>query len=65
MFCVNSVRFLRDLKDFFDITMKIRPVEDASKPKQITADGESNETRSDAYIISCVGIGYSNIAKKT
>lgn len=44
--------FLRDLKDFLGVTMKIRPAEDAPEGKEV-------------YIFSCVGIGYSNIAKKT
>jgi len=62
-FKFGSIRFLRDLKDFFGVTMKIRPVEDATKTSTTQAGEELGQ--SDAYIISCVGIGYSNIAKKT
>lgn len=61
-----SIRFLRDLKDFFGVTMKIRPVEESTKTTSTSiSNGEEMSFQSDAYIISCVGIGYSNIAKKT
>lgn len=59
----SLVRFLRDLKDFFGVTMKIRAVDDPSR--QSGPQEGSEIAQSDAYILSCVGIGYSNIAKKT
>ena len=43
----QRIHFLRDLKDFFGVTMKIRQLQEQN-----------------VYILSCVGIGYSNIAKR-
>jgi RNA 3'-terminal phosphate cyclase-like protein len=57
---MRRIQFLRDLKDFFGVTMKVRPLADlpsnAEKPEDLPEE---------AYVLSCVGIGYSNIAKKT
>ncbi|KAL7008808.1 hypothetical protein EMMF5_001554 [Cystobasidiomycetes sp. EMM_F5] len=43
------VLFLRDLKDILGVTMKIRP----------------HEELKDVHLVSCVGIGFTNIAKKS
>lgn len=52
------VQFLRDLKDFFGVTMKVRPLRELPS----NADVEVPE---EALVLSCVGMGYANIAKKT
>lgn len=62
----NSIQFLRDLKDFTGVTMKVRLLADL--PSTAHIEEASNEARTggkDIYVLSCVGIGYSNIAKKT
>lgn len=53
------VQFLRDLKDFFGVTMKVRPLAD------LPSNADVEDTPEEAYVLSCVGIGYANIAKKT
>jgi hypothetical protein len=52
--------------------MKIRPVEENVNNVQASpmsledgAAGNAGSGQGEAYIVSCVGIGYSNIAKKT
>lgn len=47
----DLILFLRDLKEVIGVTMKIRPLDE--------------EKERELYILSCVGIGYGNIAKKT
>jgi hypothetical protein len=41
---------LRDLKDYFGVTFKIKEAKDSEKEE---------------YMLSCVGVGYTNVAKKT
>lgn len=48
-FSQQFVLFLRDLKNILGVTMKIR----------------SHEEQQDVYLLSCVGIGFTNIAKKS
>ena len=57
---------MRDLKDFTGVTMKVRLLADL--PSTAQADELNSNVRTggkDIYVLSCVGIGYSNIAKKT
>jgi hypothetical protein len=46
----NRIQFIRDLKDFFGVTFKIK---------------EAKESEKEEYMLSCVGVGYTNVAKKT
>ncbi|KAG5896060.1 hypothetical protein JTB14_011055 [Gonioctena quinquepunctata] len=50
-----SIWFLRHLKDFFGVTFKLEPHED---------EGNEN-TGSSKVLLTCVGIGYTNISKRT
>lgn len=47
--------FLRHLKDFFGITFKLEPYE--------SEDMEDNDSQK--VLLTCVGIGYTNISKRT
>ncbi|GAA95220.1 uncharacterized protein L969DRAFT_45658 [Mixia osmundae IAM 14324] len=51
------VQFLRDLRDFFGVTFKIRSVDAMSQSDDPVHPAEE-------LYLSCVGIGYTNVAKK-
>lgn len=51
-----TIWFLRHLKEFFGITFKIEPKEN---------DDEDNSRGADKVVLTCVGIGYTNISKRT
>lgn len=55
------MHFLRHMRDFFQVTFKIEEYRD----KSISISDEEKETRTGAekLILTCVGIGYSNISK--
>nr|XP_023025774.1 probable RNA 3'-terminal phosphate cyclase-like protein [Leptinotarsa decemlineata] len=50
-----SIWFLRHLKDFFGVTLKIEPQED----EENSGDGSAK------VLLTCVGIGYTNLSKRT
>ena len=56
-----TVHFLRHLKDFFETVFKLETFND---PSQESADGEPLRLGADKVVATCVGIGYSNLAKK-
>lgn len=51
-----TIGLLRHLKEFFGVTFKIEPFEDE---EQQTGSG------SEKVLLTCVGIGYTNISKRT
>lgn len=59
-----SVQFLRHLRDFFEVTFKIENVEVETKENE---DGTEEELRIGApkVQLSCMGIGYTNLSKRT
>lgn len=68
----NSVEHLRDLRAFFGTTFKIKPVVSAVAAAAETEDGTGDETMESAraapaeeYVLSCVGTGFTNTAKRT
>ncbi|XP_012270514.1 RNA 3'-terminal phosphate cyclase-like protein [Orussus abietinus] len=52
----TMIQFLRDLKDFFGITFKIENVKE---------DDDSIVAIQDQVILTCVGIGYTNLSRRT
>ena len=56
-----TVHFLRHLKDFFETVFKLETHVDLS----LEADGEPLQMGADKVLATCVGIGYSNLAKRT
>lgn len=68
-----SIEHLRDLKAFFGTTFKIKA---APPPPSLSDDVEGGETeegalegpkapKAEEYILSCVGTGFTNTAKRT
>lgn len=55
-----SIGFLQLLRDFFGITFKL----DTFEEDKDVEDEEVDEGASPRVVLTCVGIGYSNIAKK-
>ena len=58
------VQFLRDMLLFFGVKFKITPANTATKPD--TSSMTETETKSSGtgeVLVSCVGIGYSNVNK--
>lgn len=53
-----TVGFLRHLKEFFGITLKLEHYENGD-------DDENMSSGSEKVLITCVGIGYTNISKRT
>lgn len=51
----NSIQFLRHLKEFFGVMFKIET--------QQTDDNDSATGRENKVLLSCVGVGYTNINK--
>lgn len=51
-----SIWFLRHLKEFFGITFKLEPYVESE---------EMDGTGSQKVLLTCVGIGYTNISKRT
>lgn len=51
-----SIGFLRNLREFFGVTFKI---------EHFDSDEEHEGTGSKKVLLTCVGIGYSNISKRT
>lgn len=51
-----SIGFLRSLREFFGVTFKIEHYE---------SEDEQEGTGSSKVLLTCVGIGYSNINKRT
>lgn len=75
-FDAGFIGHLRDLKTFFGTTFKIKALPTASengRPKAGDFDGDEEELEEEAkvveepeaYILSCVGTGFTNTAKKT
>ncbi|XP_015119693.1 probable RNA 3'-terminal phosphate cyclase-like protein [Diachasma alloeum] len=50
----TMIQFLRDLKDFFGIVFKLEPAKDE----------EDDEILLEQVLLTCVGIGYTNLSKK-
>lgn len=50
-----SIAFLQHLRDFFGITFKLEHYE---------TEDENASTGSDKVLLTCVGIGYSNLSKR-
>jgi len=58
-----TVHFLRHLKDFFQTVFKLETFDD---PTKVTDDGDQDlRMGADKVLATCVGIGYSNLAKRT
>lgn len=55
-----SIRFLQLLREFFGITFKL----DTFKEDKDVEDEEIDEGASPKVVLTCVGIGYSNISKR-
>lgn len=55
------MHFMRHIRDFFQVTFKIEEFRD----KSISFSDEEKETQAGAekLVLTCVGIGYSNISK--
>lgn len=51
----NSIQFLRHLKEFFGVMFKIEA--------QQTDDNDSATGRENKVLLSCAGVGYTNINK--
>lgn len=51
----NSIQFLRHLKEFFGVMFKIEA--------QQTDDNDNATGRENKVLLSCVGVGYTNINK--
>lgn len=52
----NSIGFLRHLKEFFGVTFKLEHYED---------DEDNPGSGSQKVVLTCVGLGYTNISKRT
>ncbi|XP_063975733.1 RNA 3'-terminal phosphate cyclase-like protein [Diachasmimorpha longicaudata] len=50
----TMIQFLRDLKDFFGVVFKLEPARDE----------EDDEIFMEQVLLTCVGIGYTNLSKK-
>ncbi|XP_011303786.1 probable RNA 3'-terminal phosphate cyclase-like protein [Fopius arisanus] len=50
----TMIQFLRDLKDFFGVVFKLEPAKDE----------EDDEITLEQVLLTCVGIGYTNLSKK-
>ena len=74
----DSIQHLRDLKTFFGTTFKIKALAELSAPSAedfverdegddtVMAMGTSKGVSTpEAFILSCVGTGFTNTAKKT
>ena len=57
-----TIHFLRHLRDFFETVLKLETFND---PSQEGADGEALKMGADKVLATCVGIGYTNLAKRT
>lgn len=55
-----SIRFLQLLREFFGVTFKLDKFIDED---EMLEDDENEEERSPRVVLTCVGLGYSNIAK--
>lgn len=70
---LDSIEHLRDLRAFFGTTFKIKPVVASAPscaPEAADLDnasklGTAKAPVAEEYILSCVGTGYTNTAKKT
>ena len=49
-----TIQFLRHMRDFFNIMYKIEP---------LRMKGEDSRGSEEKYILSCIGIGYTNLSK--
>ena len=56
-----TIHFLRHLRDFFETVFKLETFNDPSQE----ADGEPLKIGADKVLATCVGIGYTNLAKRT
>ncbi|XP_022317975.2 RNA 3'-terminal phosphate cyclase-like protein [Crassostrea virginica] len=51
-----TIQFLRHIYDFFDVMFKV-------EPQQVSEENEDLRTGGEKLILTCVGVGYSNISK--
>jgi len=56
-----TVHFLRHLRDFFETVFKLETYNDPTQE----SDGEPLKMGADKVLATCVGIGYTNLAKRT
>ena len=59
-----TVHFLRHLKDFFQTVFKLETFLDDPSQQQ-SPDGEELKMGAEKVVATCVGIGYTNLAKRT
>lgn len=55
-----TIQFLRHIRDFLQVMFKVEP----DSTEKHGADGESLKTGGEKVILTCLGIGYSNISKR-
>ena len=53
-----TVAFLRHLKDFFEVVFKLEKFSEAE-------EGEELNLGADKVLLTCVGVGYTNLSKRT
>lgn len=51
-----TIQFLRHVYSFFDVMFKI-------EPQQVSEEDEDLRSGGEKLILTCVGVGYSNISK--
>ena len=49
-----TIEFMRHMKDFFHLMYKI---------ELVRSNGEESKGSDEKYIVSCVGVGYTNLSK--
>ena len=59
---MGSPKSLVEVRDFFETVFKLETFND---PSQEGADGEALKMGADKVLATCVGIGYTNLAKRT
>lgn len=60
-----SVEHLRDLRAFFGTTFKIKAIEAAVFSEEGDEDDAPKAPAPEEYVLSCVGTGFTNTAKRT
>ena len=61
-FAVNRMQFLRQMRDFFQLTYKIESKEQDLQESD-NDSGQELSLKRQIVMLSCVGIGYSNFSK--
>lgn len=56
------IQFLRHIRDFFQVIFKVEI--DKSEEQKEATNGQQLQTGGDKLILTCLGVGYSNINKR-